>query len=200
MKKSHFAVQQKLKQHCKSTVFQKFFLKKSQPFYPTLQFLGGQEFRQDSAVTLLFQVTSVGVIGWFSPEATLAEESKVDLLVCPVTWKGQLEAVGLADPRQPFSCVIKSSPHGPTTEYPGLLTWQFRDLRSMVKTTILLQAEPQAGISSITSAVILSVRPSQASPDSRREETEPTCCWRKCQRIYCHLQGVVKHAPFHGVK
>ena len=25
MKKSHFAVQQKLKQHCKSTVFQKFF-------------------------------------------------------------------------------------------------------------------------------------------------------------------------------
>ena len=28
MKKSHFAVQQKLKQHCKSTVFQKFFKKK----------------------------------------------------------------------------------------------------------------------------------------------------------------------------
>ena len=42
MKKSHFAVLQKLKQHCKSTVFQKFFKKKKpQPFYPTSQFWGG---------------------------------------------------------------------------------------------------------------------------------------------------------------
>ena len=42
MKKSHFAVMQKLKQHYKSTVFQKFFKKKNHNhFIPPRNFGGG---------------------------------------------------------------------------------------------------------------------------------------------------------------